>query len=444
MKKKVVSMLLCAAMVAGLATGCGNKGNSSTEQKDTTEQTEAGSKTESLEVWLPAKLNGEDEAVWNEISAPFEEEHGVDVTFQFISWKDYEAKYSSAISSNSGPDVGYMYVEMFPTYIDAGAVEDLGEYLTEEDYENYTVLGDQYKIFGKNYGIAQAGPEAVLSMYYNIDILESIGESAPETWEDVTRIAKAATKDTDGDGTIDQYGIAQGWGQTFYQDLNWNWYSFLYQSGGDIFDEEGKCILDSKEGVETAQFLSDMKNTYHVLPEDTMSLKNSEAFEKYFLTGKAAIGFVSAGSSTFTQLQDNGINFGFSYELQGNNGDMGARASVDQLVLMSAAEDKKLAFEFIKYVTGEEGGAKYHELTGSNPNMKDQEWFGLEEIKEPYTKAVEAGTIRPISAARRAPEVYDYLWKELQEMMNGTVTAEEAMSAVTEYANGLDYAAPEN
>ena len=223
MKKRVVSAFLCGLMVTGLLAGCGgntsetDSGDQSTEEKET------------LEVWLPAKLNGEDEAIWDEISKPFEEENNVDVKFQFISWKEYETKYNSGISTNKGPDVGYMYVEMFPTYIDAGAVEDLTDYLTEEDYENYTVLGDNYKIFGKNYGIAQGGPEAVLTMFYNMDILNEIGEKAPETWEDVLRIASKAGKDTDGDGTIDQYGIAQGWGQTFYQDLNWNWYSFLYQ-----------------------------------------------------------------------------------------------------------------------------------------------------------------------------------------------------------------------
>ncbi len=436
MKKKVVSLLLCAAMIATMLVGCGS------DKKEAKKDGGGEGKTETLEVWLPAKLNGEDETIWNEIAAPFEKEHDVDVTFQFISWKDYEAKYSSAISTNSGPDVGYMYVEMFPTYIDAGAVEDLGKYLTDEDYEKYTVLGEQYKIFGKNYGIAQSGPEACVATFYNTDILESIGEEAPKNWEDVMRIAKAATKDTDGDGKIDQYGVAQGWGQTFYQDLNWNWYSYIYQAGGDIFDEDGKCILDEKEGIETAQFLYDLKNTANVLPEDTMSLTNNEAFEKYFVPGKAAIGFVSANSSMFEQLKSNGVNYGYTFELQGNNGAMGSRASVDQLVLMSAAEDKDLAFEFIKYVTGEEGGGKYHELAKSNSNMKDQEWFGVPELQESWTKAVDEGTIRPITAARRAPEVYDYLWKDLQEMMNGKMTPEEAMKDVTEYANGLDYAAP--
>ena len=48
-----------------------------------------------------------------------------------------------------------------------------------------------------------------------------------------------------------------------------------------------------------------------------------------------------------------------------------------------------------------------------------------------------------LKAARRATEVYDYLWKDLQEMMNGSMTPEEAMKDVTEYANSLDYQAPE-
>lgn len=64
-------------------------------------------------------------------------------------------------------------------------------------------------------------------------------------------------------------------------------------------------------------------------------------------------------------------------------------------------------------------------------------------MEEPYLEAVESSVIRPIKAARRATEVYDYLWKDLQEMMNGSMTPEEAMKDVTEYANSLDYQAPE-
>ena len=46
----------------------------------------------------------------------------------------------TGINAGEGPDVGYMYVEMFPTYIDSGAVADMADYLTDEDYETYLYL----------------------------------------------------------------------------------------------------------------------------------------------------------------------------------------------------------------------------------------------------------------------------------------------------------------
>ena len=44
-------------------------------------------------------------------------------------------------------------------------------------------------------------------LYYNEDILNALGEKAPETWDDFARICQEATKDTDGDGKVDQYGL---------------------------------------------------------------------------------------------------------------------------------------------------------------------------------------------------------------------------------------------
>lgn len=443
--KKLLSISVCYALALSLLAGCTQNAAPTGSPAGSEAPVGSGSApAETLEVWLPAKAaDGNDAEIWAEVAAPFEAEHNVKVNFQFISWKDYEAKYTSGISTGTGPDVGYMYVEMFPTFIDAGAVEDLSAYLTREDYDTYTVLNEKYYIFGKPYGIAQSGPQAVTGLMYNLDILNAIGESAPETWDDVLRIAQKATQDTDGDGKTDQYGIAQGWGQTFYQDLNWNWYDFVWQAGGDLFDDEGKCILNEQAGVAAAQYLYDLKNTYGVLPEDTMSLINSEAVDNYFVSGKAALAFCGTSESTFKKLDDAGFQYGFTYDLQGPGGAMGARASVDQIVLMSACENKELGWELVKYMTGPEGGARYRELSGSAPSTVGETDHGFEATRDALAASLDT-SIRPIKAARRAPEVYDFLWKTLQEMMAGDLTPQEAMDEVTEFANGLDYAAPAN
>ncbi len=454
MRKKWMAALLAAGIFVGALAGCGGGASSSSAAASSaaasgsvaassaSQAAPAGEVTE-LSVWLPATAeDGNDEELWKEIVAPFEEANNVVVNFQFISWKDYEAKFTSGIATGTGPDVGRLYVEMFPTIIDAGAVEDLTGYLTDEDYSTYTVLTERNQIFGKPYGIALSGTTTSTCIFYNQDILDAIGEKAPETWDDVRRIAEKATLDTDGDGTIDQYGLSQGWGQTFYQDLNWNWYSFVWQAGGDMFDETGKCIIDQPEGVAAAQLLYDLKNTYNALPEDAMSLTNAEAFTNYFLEGKAAMAFSTCGSGNFEMLDAAGFNYGFSIQLKGDNGDQGNWSPADQLCLFSASENKELAMDLIRYVTGPEGGPKLHEMDKSAPCTNAGEpYFGNERTKEVMEEFGETCT-RPLTAARRAPEVYDYTWKTLQEMLNGGLSPEEAMSKIATFANEMDYADP--
>lgn len=432
-----INLSLAGALCLSLAACSGGESGSSSGGTD-------ADGVKQLDVWLPATAkDGNDAELWADIVAGWEKENNAKVNFQFISWKDYEAKYTSGISTGTGPDVGYMYVEMFPTFIDAGAVEELSGYLTEEDYEKYTVLDERYQIFGKHYGIATGGMSSAHGLLVNADILAELGEKMPENWEDITRIAQKATRDTDGDGKIDQYGIAQGWGQTFYQDLNWNWYTFVWQAGGDLFDAEtGECILDQEAGITAAQWLYDLKNTYKVLPEDTMSLTNSEAVNNYFYTGKAAMAFVHCGTSTLKQLEEAGINHEFSISVKGPTGGQGGWSSADQYTLMSAADDKELAWSFIKYVTSGDGAEAVCKMKQGAPCIKGVDYYyGPEETREIMEKDGPT-CARPLTAARRAPEVYDYLWKALQGMMNGQSTPEETMKDVTQFANSLDYAAP--
>ena len=392
--------------------------------------------TQELSVWLPAKApDGNDKEIWTEIVKPFEEEHNVTINFEFISWSDYEAKYASGIQLGNGPDVGYLYIEMSPDYIDAGLVEELTPYLTEEDYEEYLYL-EEGKIWGKTYGLVLdlGNPVAV---FYNLDILNELGEEPPETWDDLRRIAQKATRDTDGDGVIDQWGLAQGWGQTFSQDLNWNWYSFIYQAGGDIFDEDGKVILDQEPGIRTATFLNDLKNTDHVLPDDCMSQTNSEMFANYFVTGKAAFSIGGINPSNAALLEDKEAPFEYGFTMRLADKTTGTRCGMDQLMVMSAAEDKELAAELVKFMAGPVGGGAWHEAINYPPTCKSEESHTFPMMEEALAQS--DGVLRQLTPALRAPQVYEYLWKTLQDMMNGNISPEEAMKSVTEYGNSLPY-----
>ena len=146
--KKVLAMILSAALAAALLAGCGQGGAPAPAGSGQPEAPAAG---KTLNVWLPPlSANQDDKEVWDKIMDPFEEEHGVTVNVEIVPWGNYEEKYLTGITSGQGPDVGYMYMEMITDFIDMGAVEPLDEYLTDADKDNLLYLANGV-IRGKQY-----------------------------------------------------------------------------------------------------------------------------------------------------------------------------------------------------------------------------------------------------------------------------------------------------
>ncbi|MEJ8554556.1 ABC transporter substrate-binding protein [Tepidibacter sp. Z1-5] len=419
--RRIFAMALILVMTVSVLAGCG---------ANSTEKAEEA--TKELTVWLPP-IGENDKPVWEPILKEFEEKNNVKINLEIIPWEGYPEKYATAIAAGEGPDVGYMYAEMFPQFIKMGAVEDLTKYLTEKDMENYIYM-DDCKMLDGIYGLAiEAANPAVL--YYNKDILEKLGEEPPKTWEDFRRIAKKATIDTDGDGKIDQWGFSQGWGANFFGDLNWNWYGFLWQAGGELYNDDLKTVrFNDEAGLEAAQFLYDLKFKDKVIPDNAMAQTNKEMLQTTFGPGKSA--FTIWLSSAAHEILDKSfpdLNYGFITSLE--NKDMGTFASVDQLTLMSAAEDKELSFSLMQHMLSAESMTKFHKYHPRAPISKDEPYQGDPQLKEMIEN--DQGIYRPLVVAPHGVEVYDYLWKQLQRMMVGEVEPKEALDEAAKYANNL-------
>ncbi|SHJ58791.1 ABC transporter substrate-binding protein [Tepidibacter formicigenes] len=421
--RRILAFAIVMIMIVISLVGCGSTNSSDNNSKDGKEK---------LTVWLPP-IGEDDKAVWEPILKEFEEENNVEIDLGIIPWEGYPEKYATAIAAGEGPDIGYMYAEMFPQFIEMGAVEDLTPYLTDKDYENYIYIEDG-KMLGGLYGLAiEAANPAVL--YYNKDILEELGEEVPKTWEDFRRIAKKATKDTDGDGKIDQWGFAQGWGANFFGDLNWNWYGFLWQAGGELYNDDLKTVrFNDEAGLEAAQFLYNLKFIDKVLPDNAMAQTNKEMLQTTFGPGKAAFSiWLSSAASEILDKSFPDLNYGFITSLE--NKDMGTFASVDQLTLMSATKNKELAFKLMQHMLSAESMIKFHKYHPRAPISKDEPYQGDPRLKEMIYN--DKGIYRPLVVAPHGVEVYEYLWKQLQRMMAGEVKPKEALDEAARYANDL-------
>ena len=156
--KKLLSILLALVLATGLFAACSGSGSGSQAAGSTASGSGAaaapdGKKTDLL-LWLPPFAAGDDGALdkefWTETLAPWAAENNVDLTIEITPWGNYEEKYLTGFSSGEGPDVGYMYLEMFNDFIEMGALEPLDAYITDADRENYLYL-DKGFIKGKQY-----------------------------------------------------------------------------------------------------------------------------------------------------------------------------------------------------------------------------------------------------------------------------------------------------
>ena len=425
MKKKIVSVLLVAAMAVSMFTGCGSKSDSKKSDSKSGEKT--------LEVWVPP-LDDATEKNWGDLLKDWEKENDCKVNLTVIPWDKYEETYTTALNSGEGPDVGYMYNEMFPTYIDAGAVEDMSSYVTDEDKKEYKYLSNGNMMDGQYGWPLVTGVPFVL--YYNEDILNALGEKAPETWDDFARICQEATKDTDGDGKVDQYGFACGMNTSdigAMQILNAYYYSALWQNGGQVYNDDLKSVCFADEaGKEAVTWL---KGLTSYMNEDFMSLSWSDAFSNVFGAGKAAFGITRSSQTDGTTFAETYPDLNWNFVTSLKNKDFGTFGATDCLTLMSACEDKDLAMDFIKYVTGSEFMTAYHAKCPGAALTESEPYVGDEKMEKIYTE--DKDKWHGIQAGPCGTQILNQLAADFQGIMSGETSVDEGLKEAEDYANGL-------
>ena len=150
MKKKLLSALLCTAMVASLVVGCGSKSESGSESEETKAEGDKITLTfwcHENEPWVKAyKAMGE----------KFSEEHPEYVVeVQDYPFNVYNDKIQTALtSSTAGPDIIAVWGGMAPSFIKSDALSEVPEDLAAEMKEDYMepTLGI-YTKEGKYYGV---------------------------------------------------------------------------------------------------------------------------------------------------------------------------------------------------------------------------------------------------------------------------------------------------
>ena len=192
--------------------------------------------------------NSRENKVLDTLIKKFEKTHPhVKVVYESgIPKKDYADWLAEQVLKGEQPDLFMVPENDFSMLASAGALKSLDTLLTNDERTAfYPVAYEAGQYQGVSYALpVESNP---IMMCVNKDLLEKEGISIPEsgwTLADFYEICKKVTKDTNGDGVVDQYGIT-----------DYTWQQALVAYGGHLIDKSG-INVDSSEMHQALAFMS--------------------------------------------------------------------------------------------------------------------------------------------------------------------------------------------
>ncbi len=198
---------------------------------------------------------GEPYALMDAAIKRFEAEHpGVKVKYvSGIRKEDYSEWLAERLLQGKEPDVFVVPGGDFALYASMGALAPLDRYMEKDDSFDSSVYYPMAMDYGCWQGVSYALPVGAVPtlMFVNKSLLAKEGIPIPHndwTWQDFLRICKAVTRDTDGDGRLDQFGV-----------YDYNWRKAALTNDVKIFSPDGKTAdFTSKNMEEVLRFMGDL------------------------------------------------------------------------------------------------------------------------------------------------------------------------------------------
>ena len=298
--KKILSIILSTAFIVTALASCGGGGATdapttagSTTAKpaetDKVEETEAPETTpEETETdaydmndrvirmaawWDLTPVPGESEET-DKLIARYEQlENDYNIKFEYVNipWEDYQRTYiTTSMGGDSIADTAIVeYNWLYPNLATNGFLADVSQ-LNNFDFDNEKWNQDVRNLTtfaGETYGFEAGRPFPVGVLFWNKSMFDREGLdpiydsffAGEWTWDAMLEAAQALTKDTDGDGVTDQWGLS-GTNLTA---------AFVHSNGGQVVDisnpNEPKFALLSDQALAGFQGVQDFAQIHKVV-----------------------------------------------------------------------------------------------------------------------------------------------------------------------------------
>jgi multiple sugar transport system substrate-binding protein len=361
-------------------------------------------------------------ALFEETIDDFRQAHpSVDFKFEPIPG-NYGEKLQLMLGTHTAPDVFFLKGYLAKSYMSFNVLEPMDDYMAntpnfdKEDFLPFSLEAFQWE--GKQYGLPKDFNPYVL--FYNKKLFKEAGlDTVPSNWEELEAFSRKLTKDTDGDGEIDQHGI-------IIEPVMEMVMPFVFQNGGAFQDEDGKLAIAEPEFIEALEYYHGLyKKGIATIPTDVGVGWNGDAF------GREKVAMAISGGWLMPFMKDNypDVDYGIAYLPKGKE-----RATVAFTTSYSIAKDSKYkedSWELVNYMVGQEGMGKWTSKGLAMPTRRsvaEKNGFYDHPIYSVYMKSAEFAKPFQVEYSERG---FEEVVVALQAIFYKNESPEEAMKKIS-------------
>jgi multiple sugar transport system substrate-binding protein len=387
-------------------------------------------------IWIGGAPN--EIAFWEEVINEFEGSSGIFV--QLVRQPTYTDQRRQALvisleAQQPNPDLFLMDVVWIKQFVESGWLQPLDELIEESNFPIDIFFKKIIEQVNKHNDTLYALPVFldVALLYYRSDLLKKYGyQNPPETWNQLVDYSEKIVQKDDINGFAWQGAQYEGMICSFNEFINSN-------NGGILVNDKFK--INTSKNIEALKFMRDLIWKYNVSPQNTFTDMKEEEVRRNFQSGNAIFERNWTYAWKLHQGSDSPVRgkTGVTILPHFKNGKSVSTLGGWHIGLSKYSDEKKEAWELIKYITSYEVQKKMIMTIGWNPSRKDV--YDDPDVKEEIPQVnilketLENSVARPVLAYY--PQLSDVIQRFINNCLAGKMTAEEALNKIQNDAEEL-------
>ena len=296
LKRSLAGIAALAVLLAACSSGASDE---AAEETSTDSTTEVAGEIPATDLYIVmAQYTDRMQPYFDDLAARFMEQYPqVTATVEVVNWEQLNDKLATLVATGQAPDIANSNV--FANFAADGLLYPAADIVSPE------VLADIVPAFldnSKYDGTAYAVPDlaSARAMFYNKEIFEQAGITAPPTtWAELEAAAAAIKEKVPG---VFPYGVPLGPEEAQAEFMIW-----AGGNGGNVY-KDGSWVINSPENIETMEFLKKMVDAGYTQPNPATT-NRTEVFQ---LFGEGKIAMVNGSVFFPSVLADQGstVEFG--------------------------------------------------------------------------------------------------------------------------------------